>query len=348
MLRRLEAQGCRRSRRSACRPGRATTRPSSPPNISPSRSSTAAFCRVSRSVPARTATASSMRWRRSWSTSTARASTGATARLPTRCSVATATRSRRISSTPRRARSIRPCRTASAPTTSTSWSKTSASDSPTSAPCRAATDAFEDAVEAAESVRQSYRALWSELHDVRELSSGDRQAIRARIRRLNDLGFAVDEISLSPTSSGESVALRVAVAGRRFHARELAAADRTRRARGSGAPATERPARIPGLARARAGFAARARVAPPTLARRRPRSPARRSCARHRARPRPDPGVLRRARGEVAPVRGRPATTSVSRLPSAPICRSGLPRPRSPSPSSRSTSTGAGFRRRPE
>ena len=83
-------------------------------------------------------------------------------------------------------------------------------------------DAFEDAVEAAESVRQSYRALWSELHDVREMSSGDRQAIRARIRRLNDLGFAVDEISLSPTSSGESVALRVAVAGRRFHARELA------------------------------------------------------------------------------------------------------------------------------
>jgi tRNA A-37 threonylcarbamoyl transferase component Bud32 len=83
-------------------------------------------------------------------------------------------------------------------------------------------DAFEDAVEAAESVRQSYRALWSELHDVREMSSGDRQAIRARIRRLNDLGFAVDEISLSPTQSGDSVALRVAVAGRRFHARELA------------------------------------------------------------------------------------------------------------------------------
>ncbi|MFL5644724.1 MAG: lipopolysaccharide kinase InaA family protein, partial [Chloroflexota bacterium] len=33
-------------------------------------------------------------------------------------------------------------------------------------------DAFEDAVEAAESVRRSYQALWSELHDVRELSPG--------------------------------------------------------------------------------------------------------------------------------------------------------------------------------
>ena len=82
-------------------------------------------------------------------------------------------------------------------------------------------DAFEDAVEAAESVRRSYQALWAELHDVRELSSADRQAIRARIRRLNDLGFAVDEINLAPTASGESVDLRVAVAGRRFHAREL-------------------------------------------------------------------------------------------------------------------------------
>jgi hypothetical protein len=82
-------------------------------------------------------------------------------------------------------------------------------------------DAFEDAVEAAETVRTSYRALWDELNDVPELSASDRQAIRARIRRLNDLGFAVDEISLEPTSSGETVRLRVAVANRRFHAHEL-------------------------------------------------------------------------------------------------------------------------------
>jgi len=82
-------------------------------------------------------------------------------------------------------------------------------------------DAFEDAVEAAESVRQRYLALWAELHDVRELHPGDRQAIRGRIRRLNDLGFAVDEISLEPTASGDAVHLRVAVANRRFHSREL-------------------------------------------------------------------------------------------------------------------------------
>jgi hypothetical protein len=83
------------------------------------------------------------------------------------------------------------------------------------------TDAFDDAIEAAETVRTRYTALWDELHDVREVSPNDRHAVRARIRRLNDLGFAVDEISLEPTEDGDTVHLRVAVASRRFHAREL-------------------------------------------------------------------------------------------------------------------------------
>jgi hypothetical protein len=82
-------------------------------------------------------------------------------------------------------------------------------------------DAFEDAIEAAESVRARYTALWDELNLEPELSAGDRHAIRARIRRLNDLGFAVDEIDLEPTAAGDTVRLRVAVASRRFHAHEL-------------------------------------------------------------------------------------------------------------------------------
>lgn len=82
-------------------------------------------------------------------------------------------------------------------------------------------DAFEDAVEAAESVRVRYTALWDELTLEPELSAGDRHAIRARIRRLNDLGFAVDEITLEPAGAGETVRLRVAVTSRRFHAHEL-------------------------------------------------------------------------------------------------------------------------------
>ena len=79
-----------------------------------------------------------------------------------------------------------------------------------------------DAVEAAESVRARYAAVWDELHVEPELSSDDRHAVRARIRRLNELGFAIDEITLEPSRGrGDTVRLKVAVANRRFHAREL-------------------------------------------------------------------------------------------------------------------------------
>jgi hypothetical protein len=83
-------------------------------------------------------------------------------------------------------------------------------------------DAFDDAVAAAETVRTRYTSLWEELHIVPEVSPTDRHAVRARIRRLNDLGFAVDEINLEPTGAGGgTVELRVAVTNRRFHAHQL-------------------------------------------------------------------------------------------------------------------------------
>ncbi len=83
-------------------------------------------------------------------------------------------------------------------------------------------EGIEDAIEAAESVRARYAALWDEITSEPELSPDDRHAIRARIRALNDLGFAVDEIELEPMSGGDgAVRLRVAVANRRFHVRKL-------------------------------------------------------------------------------------------------------------------------------
>jgi hypothetical protein len=83
-------------------------------------------------------------------------------------------------------------------------------------------DAADDAVEAAESVRTRYAAVWDELQVEPILSPDDRHAVRSRIRRLNELGFAVDEISLEPSDGkNDAVRLKVAVANRRFHAREL-------------------------------------------------------------------------------------------------------------------------------
>jgi hypothetical protein len=82
-------------------------------------------------------------------------------------------------------------------------------------------DDLDEAIPAAESVRTRYEALWDELRQEPALRPGDRQAVRARVRRLNDLGFAVDEISLEPTPGGGEMRLKMALSNRRFHAREL-------------------------------------------------------------------------------------------------------------------------------
>jgi hypothetical protein len=80
---------------------------------------------------------------------------------------------------------------------------------------------LDGAVEAAENVRDRYLAIWRELHLEPSLPAGDRHAIRGQLRRLNDLGFAVDEIEVLPTGSGSAVKLRVATTNRDFHAKEL-------------------------------------------------------------------------------------------------------------------------------
>ena len=82
-------------------------------------------------------------------------------------------------------------------------------------------EAMDDQIAAAESVGHRYTALWEELHDQVEIQAGDRFAIQAHIRRLNELGFAIGEIELLPGDAG-TVRLRTAVARRDFHAREMA------------------------------------------------------------------------------------------------------------------------------
>jgi len=79
----------------------------------------------------------------------------------------------------------------------------------------------DEAIAAAESVRERYEHLWEKLHEEPDLQPGDRQAVRKRIRKLNELGFSVDEIKVQPTGSGDLLRLQLAVTTRRFHAREL-------------------------------------------------------------------------------------------------------------------------------
>jgi hypothetical protein len=71
-------------------------------------------------------------------------------------------------------------------------------------------------------VADRYEALWRLLHDEPVVGLGDQLPIEARLRRLNDLGFAVDEVRLESTGTGDdALRLRVAVAGRTFHSEQL-------------------------------------------------------------------------------------------------------------------------------
>jgi hypothetical protein len=90
---------------------------------------------------------------------------------------------------------------------------------------------------AAEAVRDRYEGLWDELFRVETVATGDAFAIEARVRRLNELGFDVEEIELEPEGQSEAEALgwqdigiapgqgsarlRVVVSERDFHTREL-------------------------------------------------------------------------------------------------------------------------------
>jgi len=80
---------------------------------------------------------------------------------------------------------------------------------------------LDGAAEAAENVRDRYEAIWRELHEEPNVPAGDRHAIRSRLRRLNELGFAVDEIEIVPAAGGSDVKLRVTTSNREFHAHEL-------------------------------------------------------------------------------------------------------------------------------
>jgi tRNA A-37 threonylcarbamoyl transferase component Bud32 len=80
----------------------------------------------------------------------------------------------------------------------------------------------EEDLAAAESIADRYRALWEELTHEETFGRDERFKVEARVRRLNELGFAIDELALEPiTPDRSTLRLKVAVANRRFHAQEL-------------------------------------------------------------------------------------------------------------------------------
>jgi Domain of unknown function (DUF4032)/Lipopolysaccharide kinase (Kdo/WaaP) family len=74
----------------------------------------------------------------------------------------------------------------------------------------------------AEQVAVRYDSLWELLHAEPVFGFTDRYRVEGTIRRLNELGFAVDELSLSPDGADPSrLRVRVAVGDRRYHAQHL-------------------------------------------------------------------------------------------------------------------------------
>lgn len=72
------------------------------------------------------------------------------------------------------------------------------------------------------SIARRYEQLWALLHDEPIIGLEDHYEIERRVRALNEAGFALDEVRLESTVPGaEQVRLKVAVAGRRYHAEQL-------------------------------------------------------------------------------------------------------------------------------
>ena len=71
----------------------------------------------------------------------------------------------------------------------------------------------------AESLRARYEELWSELTRVEEFDLDDRWRIEQRVRRINDLGFDVEELSIN--RDGRTLSVQPVLIEEGHHAREL-------------------------------------------------------------------------------------------------------------------------------
>lgn len=86
----------------------------------------------------------------------------------------------------------------------------------------ASSDEVDEHLAGAQSAASRYRQLWDELTRQETFGLDERYKVAGRVRRLNDLGFAVDELELEPVDHDRSrLRLKVAVANRRFHAEQL-------------------------------------------------------------------------------------------------------------------------------
>lgn len=78
-----------------------------------------------------------------------------------------------------------------------------------------------DAFEIARDIRSRYEALWDELRRDEVFAKHDRYRIEARLRRLNELGYDVDEFEIQTVEEGEKLRLKTQVVEPGHHRRRL-------------------------------------------------------------------------------------------------------------------------------
>ena len=130
----------------------------------------------------------------------------------------------RLRGVPRRRRDRRAARRAlrrAAGCTTSSWpAPTSPASCSTSRPGGLLHESI-DPVETSDQVVQRYRSLWDELLGAETFDTGERFRIDQRIRRLNDLGFDVAELTIVTDIEGRTVHLEPKVVDAGHHSRRL-------------------------------------------------------------------------------------------------------------------------------
>lgn len=70
-------------------------------------------------------------------------------------------------------------------------------------------------------IADRYDALWAELNEELIITRDDHYRIRERIARINELGFAVDDIEMTPVDGGSKVRMITHVGGRTYNSDHL-------------------------------------------------------------------------------------------------------------------------------
>ncbi|MBP6997199.1 MAG: DUF4032 domain-containing protein [Phycicoccus sp.] len=78
-----------------------------------------------------------------------------------------------------------------------------------------------DAVEISTRIMTRYEELWNELTAVEEFDTGERWRVDERIRRLNALGFDIDELAMSTDIDGTRIIIQPKVVDAGHHSRRL-------------------------------------------------------------------------------------------------------------------------------